>query len=63
MPGDPTNYRKLVENAVTAMGVVSGVIAAHKERFASEAKVETKDFVDHYLEKIENKAGDSFTGL
>lgn len=51
-PGDPTNYRALLNNATTAMSVLKDVIASHKKRLDENPDAERRDFVDLYLDKI-----------
>lgn len=58
LPGDPTNYRVLKNNAVTAMGVVKGVIKSHQEAKDSNSN----DFIDSYLKKIKDGKEPTCTG-
>ena len=62
MPGDPTNYKVLVNNTVTATTVVAGVIKSHKEKFEENPAAERVDFIDHYLEKINSGKDSTCTG-
>lgn len=62
-PGDPTNYKVLVNNATTVIGVVSGVITSHKEKLASDPAAPREDFIDHYLDKISEGKEVTNTGM
>ena len=62
MPGDPTNYKVLVNNAVTAMNVITGVVQSHKEKFEENPTAKRVDFIDLYLEKISSGTDPSCTG-
>ncbi|XP_067941888.1 cytochrome P450 2C20-like isoform X2 [Watersipora subatra] len=61
LPGDPTNYKVLVNNAMAAKKVVIGVIQSHKEKFEENPTAERADFIDHYLQKLESGADPSCT--
>lgn len=63
LPGDPTNYKVLVSNATAAIGVVTGVISAHKEKLASDPSAPRTDFVDHYLDRISEGKEATNTGM